>query len=204
MNYKLGVVSIPQPGDLVSIMTKDGKSLYGQVVNWGAEEWDERWATCRVFDDQGEQSEQLIQINIGNISTYSLHKQSTYAQQYKIVGRGEGDAQPEERVVNAQTQQPAAYRIVKHGENEPQKVVNAAPVFTRRIAKTGKAVIEEGVATHHHLSMDPVERARLLAHQQNQRAGLHREKVKDHMARKDIERVKQNYEVPSFKKRSED
>lgn len=195
MTTKLGVISTPQPGDLVQIITKDGKDLHAQVMNWGLEAWGEMWSVCRIDN-------QIVQINLSNISIFTLQKQSSVPHDYKLVSHNKDTGNDEERIITAQKDQPNNFLIKKKDKDENIAVKIAAPVFNRRLVTTSKAVVEEGLGPNHHLSMDPIERARLLAEQQHKRAEVTRRTVHDHMVRKDIENVKHDYSMPSFKKRS--
>lgn len=183
---KLGIISTPQSGDVISILTKDGKTLQAQVISWGLEAWGQMWSVCRMSNDQ------IIQINLSNISTFTLQKKSNMQQDYKIVNESK------ERYIKTQTN-PSPEFIIKKSNKKNTKV--EAPVFTRRLSKTSKAVVEEGFGPNHYLSMDPVERARLLASQQQKSSEKTRQAVHDHMIKKDVERIKNEYSMPSFKKR---
>lgn len=166
---KLGIVGTPQVGDFISIIQNNGDKIEGQVINWGAENWDQYWATIKADD-------QYLQINISSVSKYYLKKPTAAI-----------------AIVNKKTNES---KIIKAGGVETE------PIITRRVAEQQSSFKEEANGANSHLSMNPVERARFQASQYQNRIESDRQAAHKQMTRQSVEKVKNNYAVPSFKKRT--
>lgn len=177
---KLGIVGTPQVGDLISIIQNNGDKIDGQVMNWGAENWNQHWATIKIED-------QFLQINISSIAKFSLKKSTSTI---TVINK----KNQESRVINSQ-QNVSGVKVV-HASKEEEE-----PTVTRRIVDQESSFKEEANGANSYLSMNPVERARFQASQYQQRIESDRQTAHKHMIRKAVEKVKSNYAEPSFKKR---
>jgi len=196
---KLGFASKPENGDNVFIILNNGTKIEAQVVSWGAEEWDQLWAVVKT-------AEELIQVNLTQISAYTLSKQTPAPSKYEIVenvvdsnGRAVFDDEGE-RVKVARKVDVSAnpnYRIVRRG------VKASAASIVRSIEDGDKVVKEKDVEQSKVANlnrMDPVSQSQALVDLYKEKSRLTNESVKDHLTSKDLKETKSNYAMPSFKK----
>lgn len=172
---------IPKKDDIVYIWTTEGTQIQAQVIEWGTSFLGINWVV--VKDDS-----KAYNINMEHISVFSIL--STTDERYKIV-----DSEGNEKVIESNL--PIGYNIIKKGEDGVKTSQGVS--ITRRILKQGKAVLEEGIGESSKLSLDPVERIRQQAQQQQSRIQSTRQSVKDHLARKDLIKPKEVYALPSIK-----
>jgi hypothetical protein len=191
---KLGFASKPEKGDLVTVLLNNGEKINAQVINWGAEDWDQIWAVVKTADG-------LIQINLAQVSTYSIKKDSQ--DRYEIVekavdsdGRAvytdDGERVKVARKVNMPSEH--QYKIVRRGSKQASSI-------TKTINDGEKTVKEPELYLDKSLAkMDPVHQAQALVDLYEQKRRLVSESVKDHLTSDDLKETKNNYAMPSFKK----
>jgi len=183
---------IPKAGEVVNIITKDKTEIEGEVVEWGVPQWEMLWA---VVKDETK----TFTINMNDISVFYVLKSEPNG--YLIENK---EDKGQYRLVEAQKGNVVGYNIIKQSVNDDGEIEKVAqPVsITRRIVKQGKAFVDEAPSDDMKLSLDPVERARQQAEQYQKLSQSTRQAVQEHMNRKDLIKLKDNYALPSFKNSS--
>lgn len=177
---KLGIGCTPILGDYVEIKPIHGESCKGTVVNWGAEAWGQNWATIKTDDGQ------QIQTNIAHIVNFG------------IIKRAQADLQ----LVKKEGQMVKSAQKIVSPTNPMYRIKRGTPkehVISRPISKSDKSV-EEPETSLPKLEGDVISQAQTLANLYNQKRKLTQKNVSDHMKRKDLIEVEDNYGMPSFKK----
>lgn len=197
---KLGYASQPTKQDYVKLTTSGGDPIDGIILQWGVEEWGQKWAILKKDDE-------IVQVNIANIITYSLIKNSDSPAEYQIVRKAK------EKIAEEQTQneQPETekeevfkikasyndfpkYKIVKRGT--PKQIS-----FSRSInEKTG--VIERDIEKDLFSNKNTIDKSKALLELYEEKRRLAQQDIKDHLTNKDLRDIKEVYELPSFTKRS--
>lgn len=171
----LGIRGNPQREDKVLIKLNNGNEIEGIVVKWGVDLWGQCWAMLKV-------NEKIVQLNISSILYFSLDKN-------EFINRSKCDPMEAKRL-----EEIAKKKFVK----EKKK-----PILVKRNMKES-SFEEEADGAFKQLYLDPIERAKLLTKQNAEKEKMLRKSIQEHMVKKDVERVKNNYAMPSFKNYSKD
>ena len=185
---KLGLGGTPLAGDQIAICMGENTWARGTVVNWGAEAWEQQWATLKV--EGGSQ----VQINIAKIQNYTIEKRAQA--DYQLVTTSEKDGEVVKHARSVKPQGPLTQHTIKRGLAHRKE-----SMITRAISTPAKGV-EEPTVQSPTLEGDPITQAQQLASLYDQKRKMAQEDVSDHMKREDLVEVDENYALPSFKKRT--